>query len=145
MNLFNGMTDHEIVSSILGFLLFNGYVVLLVIALSAFWVTSRPRRGRVRVAALWHMGAAFCLMWSFISTVWAAPVEKSFIDADQQPLEPFFQGVRFQKVIIGLVFAAVGVLCMVVGAIRAGREKRAAAEQALRTEAPAGTGRLQRL
>jgi hypothetical protein len=141
MNLFQGMTDHEIVSSILGFLLFNGYVVLLVIALSAFWVTSRPRRGRVRVAALWHIAAAFSIMWAFVSTVWAAPVEKSFIDADQQPLEPFFQGVRFQKVVIGLAFAALGVLLMVVGAVRAGREKRAAAQQALRTEAPAGAGR----
>jgi hypothetical protein len=141
MNLFQGMTNHEIVSSILGFLLFNGYVVLLVIALSAFWVTSRPRRGRVRVAAIWHIGAAFSIMWAFVSTVWAAPVEKSFLDADQQPLEPFFQGVRFQKVIIGLIFAAVGVLLMMVGAVRAGREKRAAAQQALRTEAPVGAGR----
>jgi hypothetical protein len=95
----------------------------------------------VRVAAIWHIGAAFSIMWAFVSTVWAAPVEKSFIDADQQPLEPFFQGVRFQKVIIGLIFAAAGVLLMMVGAVRAGREKRAAAQQALRTEAPAGAGR----
>ena len=165
MNLFQGMTNHEIVSSLLGFLLFNGYVVLLVIALSAFWVTSRPRRGRVRVAALWHIAAAFSIMWSFVSTVWAAPVEKSFLDADQQPLEPFFQGVRFQKVVIGLAFAALGLdgaSLERVRAVFAGskimgqgnpkvtqypmsrkqcREKRAAAQQALRTESPAGAGR----
>ncbi|HEV7466352.1 MAG TPA: hypothetical protein VGP96_08620 [Candidatus Dormibacteraeota bacterium] len=140
MNLFTGMTDHQVVSSILGFLLFNGYVVLLVISLAAFWVTSRPRRGRVRVSAIWHMVAAFWMMWAFISTVWAAPVEKSFIDADQVG-EPFFQGVRFQKVIIGLLFAAVAVACMVIGAVRAGREKRAAAQRALREEIPAGAGR----
>jgi branched-subunit amino acid ABC-type transport system permease component len=137
MNLFTGMTDHEIVSSILGFALFNGYVVLLAISLAAFWATSRPRRGRVRVAALWHMLATVLLMVSFISTVWAAPVEKSFIDADQQPLEPFFQGVRFQKVLIGLGVAAVAVLLMIVGAVQAGRQKRAVAQQALHAEAPA--------
>ena len=140
MNLFSGMTDHEIVSSILGFALFNGYVVLLASSLAAFWATSRPRRGRVRVASLWHMGAMVWIMLAFISTVWAAPVEKSFIDADQQPLEPFFQGTRFGKVLIGLAFAAVGVLCMIVGAIQAGRQKRAAAQQALLAEAPAGVG-----
>ncbi len=141
MNLFTGMTDHEIVSSILGFLLFNGYVVLLVASLSAFWVTSRPRRGRVRVSALWHMLATFWVMWAFISTVWAAPVEKSFIDASQQPLEPFFQGERFGKVVVGLIFAAMAVTCMVIGAVRAGREKRASAQQALRTGEPAGARR----
>jgi small-conductance mechanosensitive channel len=141
MNLFTGMTDHEIVSSILGFALFNGYVVLLAISLAAFWATSRPRRGRVRVAALWHMLATVLLMVSFISTVWAAPVEKSFIDADQQPLEPFFQGVRFQKVLIGLGVAAVAVFLMIVGAVQAGQQKRAAAQQALHAEAPAGAVR----
>ena len=140
MNLFTGMTNHEVVSSFLGFLLFNGYVVLLVISLAAFWVTSRPRRGRVRVSAIWHMVAALWMMLAFISTVWAAPVEKSFIDADQVS-EPFFQGVRFQKVIIGLLFAAVAVACMLIGAVRAGREKRAAAQRALREEIPAGAGR----
>lgn len=141
MNLFSGMTDHEIVSAILSLLLFNGYVVLMVIALAAFWVTSRPRRGRVRVSAIWHMVAAFWMMWAFMSTVWAAPAEKSFIDASQQPLEPFLQGERFQKVIIGLLFAAVAVACMVIGAVRSGREKRAAAQRALREEVPAGAGR----
>lgn len=141
MNLFTGMTDHEIASSILGFVLFNGYVILLVMSLATFWVTSRPRRGRVRVSALWHMAATMWIMLAFISTVWAAPVEKSFIDADQQPMEPFFQGVRFQKVEIGLAFAAVGVICMVIGAVRGGRAKRAAAQQTLRSEAPAGAAR----
>ncbi len=140
MNLFTGMTDHQIVSSILGFLLFNAYVVLLVISLAAFWVTSRPRRGRVRVSAIWHVVGSFWMMWAFISTVWAAPVEKSFIDADQVS-EPFFQGVRFQKVIIGLLFAAVAVACMLIGAVRAGREQRAAAQRGLREEIPAGAGR----
>ena len=141
MNLFTGMTDHEIASAILGFALFNGYVVLLAISLAAFWATSRPRRGRVRVAALWDMAATVLLMISFISTVWAAPVEKSFIDAEQQPAEPFFQGARFEKVLIGLAFAGVALLLMIVGAVQAGQQKRAAAQQALHAEAPAGAGR----
>jgi len=133
MNLFQGMTNHEIVSSILGFLLFNGYVVLLVIALAAFWVASRPRRGRVRSAALWHLGAAAWLMLAFVSTVWAAPVEKSFINPDVAG-EPYLGGERFGKVIIGLVFAAVGVLCMLAGAVHGARQKRADARNALLAE-----------
>jgi NADH:ubiquinone oxidoreductase subunit 6 (subunit J) len=139
MNLFQGMTNHEVVSSILGFALFNGYVVLLVISLAAFWVGSRPRRGRVRTAALWHLGAALWLMLAFVSTVWAAPVEKSFINADA-PGEPFLAGERFGKVVIGLAFAAAGVLCMIVGAIRGGRQKRAEAQNALLAEGAAPRG-----
>ena len=64
------MTDHEIVSAILMFVLFNFYVVLLAGALVAFYVSSKPRRGRVRTAALWHMawwiGSAFVVM-AFVS------------------------------------------------------------------------------
>lgn len=139
MNLFAGLTDHEIVSTLLGFLLFNGYVVLLAIALAAFWVSSRPRRGRVGTAPIWHFIAALWVMLSFVSMVWAAPVEKSFLDADGHPLtEPFFQGARFEKVIIGLCFAAVAVLCMIIGAVQSGKQKRAAAQQALRAGEPAG-------
>ncbi len=48
MNLFAGMTNHEIVSTLLGFVLFNGYVILLAIALASFWVTARRARGRAR-------------------------------------------------------------------------------------------------
>ena len=139
MNLFTGMSQHEIVSSILGFVLFNGYVVLLAISLAAFWVSSRPRRGRVRVASLWHMGAMVWIMLAFISTVWAAPVEKSFVDPTQ-PGEPYFAGERFMKVLIGLGFALMGILCMVAGAIRLGRQKREAARRALLAETASGMG-----
>jgi hypothetical protein len=139
VNLFSGMSQHEIVSTILGFLLFNGYVVLLAISLAAFWVTSRPRRGRVRVASLWHMGAMVWFMLAFISTVWAAPVEKSFVDASQ-PSEPYFTGDRFVKVLIGLGFAVMGILCMVAGAIQLGRQKREAARRAVLAETASGVG-----
>jgi hypothetical protein len=137
VNLFAGMSQHEIVSSILGFVLFNGYVVLLAVCLAAFWVSSRPRRGRVRSASLWHMGAALWIMLAFVSTVWAAPVEKSFVNPEVAG-EPYFSGDRFAKVLIGLGFAAVGVLCMVTGAIQIGRQKREAARKAVLAEAATG-------
>jgi hypothetical protein len=139
VNLFSGMSQHEIVSSILGFVLFNGYVVLLAISLAAFWVSSRPRRGRVRVASLWHMGAMVWFMLAFISTVWAAPVEKSFVDPSQAG-EPYFAGERFRMVLVGLGFALVGIACMVAGAVRLGRQKREAARKALLAETASGVG-----
>lgn len=129
MNLFNGMTDHEIVSAILMFVLFNIYVVLLAGALVGFYVSSKPRRGRVRTAALWHMGAAVVFLFCMITTVWAAPAEKSFIDSNVT--ETFFQGERFQKVIIGWVAALVGMAMMAVGIITASRQRRRAAQEAL--------------
>ena len=131
------MTNHEIVSVILGFILFNGYVVLLAISMAVFYSSSRPRRGRVRTAAIWHFLAACCVIWSFMSLVWAAPVEKAFLDATQTS-EPFFQGVHFQKILIGLAFAAVGVGFMIIGVVQGAGQKRAAVEQGLRAETPAG-------
>ena len=129
MNLFTGMTDRQILSSVLMFVLFNGYVVLTVVALAAFHVTSRPRRGRVRTAALWHFAALLLLMVSFISCVWAAPAEKSFIDPNNN--DALFAGDRFIKVCVGLAFAAAAVACMLAGFITGARQKRAAAQAAL--------------
>ena len=130
MNLFNGMTDRQILSVGLDFLLFNGFVALEAIALAAFYVSSKPRRGRVRTAALWHVVAALWFLMALISTVWAAPAEKAFID-DASPSETLFAGERFQKVIIGLGFAAIGIGFMLVGAIHGSRQRREAAQQAL--------------
>ena len=132
MNLFTGMTDRQILSVALTFILFNFYVVLEVVALASFYVTSRPRRGRVRTAAIYHAVAGAILMLSFVSTVWAAPAEKSFIDPDHG--EKLFAGDRFTKVVIGLVFAAVAVLCMLVGGAVAARQRRAVAQAALLEE-----------
>ncbi|HEY6377861.1 MAG TPA: hypothetical protein VI316_01645 [Candidatus Dormibacteraeota bacterium] len=129
MNLFTGMTDHEIISALLMFALFNLYVMLLAAALVAFYVSSKPRRGRVRTAALWHMGAAVVFLFCLITTVWAAPAQKSFIDADLA--ETFFKGERFQKVVIGLVAAVVGVGMIIVGLVRGSRQRREAAQEAL--------------
>lgn len=130
MNLFNGMTDRQILSVALDFILFNGFVALEAMALAAFYVSSKPRRGRVRTAALWHVVAAIWFLMSLISTVWAAPAEKSFINADDAS-EALFSGERFQKVIIGLAFAAIGIGCMIAGAVHGARQRRQWAQQAL--------------
>ena len=131
MNLFNGMSDRQILSALLMFLLFNVFVVLEVIALAVFYVSTRPRRGRVRTAPILYAIAAVWFVMCFISTVWAAPAEKSFIDADTPPGDALFAGARFQKVLIGLVFAAIGVACMLAGAALGSRQRRIAAQRAL--------------
>jgi hypothetical protein len=131
MNLFTGMTDRQILSAVMMFVLFNGYVMLMVVALASFYVTSRPRRGRVRTAPILHVIAAFWFLMALISTVWAAPAEKSFIDADAAPGDHLFAGERFGKVIIGVGFAAIGVLFVLVGLIAGARQKRAIARAAL--------------
>jgi fucose 4-O-acetylase-like acetyltransferase len=132
MNLFSGMTDHEVVSTILEFVVFNGFVVLTVIALAAFYVSSRPRRGRVLTASLWHVAAACLFMVSLISTVWAAPAEKSFINSSL-PDEPYFDfsDPRMQKFLWGAGFAAAGILFMLVGAVLGSRQRRRLAEEEL--------------
>jgi hypothetical protein len=132
MNLFTGMTDHEVISSILEFALFNAFVVLEVVALAAFYVASRPRRGRVLTASLWYVLAAVVFMLCLISTVWAAPAEKAFIDATQID-EPFFNrsADHFQKVIWGAGFAFLGVVLMMVGAFHSGLQRRRIAQHEL--------------
>jgi hypothetical protein len=131
MNLFTGMTDRQILSAVLMFALFNFFVVLEVVALAAFYVSTRPRRGRVRTAPILYAVAALWFLMCFVSTVWAAPAEKAFVDADTPPGDALFQGARFQKVLIGLVFAAIGIGCMLAGAVVGGRQKRVAAQRAL--------------
>jgi hypothetical protein len=128
MNLFKGLTEAQIVSFFLMFALFNAFVVLEAIALAAFFVTSRPIAGRVRSAAVWHVVAAAWFMLCFVSTVWAAPAEKSFVNPQGTLFDPRYD--RFQKVIVGLVFAAIGIVCLAVGALRGIQQKRAWREQA---------------
>lgn len=129
MNLFTGLTTKQELSFFLAFALFNGYVLLEAAALALFYVTSRPRHGRVRTAAIWHVVAGVLFMLAIISTVWAAPAEKSFVNGDAL----FDPGdARFQKVLIGLLlFALPGMICMVVGAVQGGAQKRRLREQTL--------------
>lgn len=130
MNLFTGMTDRQIISAVLAFVLFNLWVLLEAGALAAFYVSSRPsHRGRVRTASGWYLVAAFCFMWSLISTVWAAPAEKAFVDANGT----MFAGDRFFKVIVGLAIMVVGLFFMVVGALANAAQKREAARQSMVT------------
>jgi hypothetical protein len=136
MNLFTGMSRNEIISAVLAFLLFNGFVIIEVIALAAFYSTSRPRAGRVRSAAIWHLIASVFAMLAIITTVWAAPAQKSFLDDDTvSDLFPF-NGLghldwRFTKVIIGAVFAGIAILCIAIGVVQGRAQKRRWQDEAL--------------
>jgi hypothetical protein len=128
MNFFTGMTDRQIISAILMIALFSLYAMLLAASLAAFYISSRPARGgRVRTASLWHLVGTWWFLWATISTVWAAPAEKAFVD----PNGTMFAGDRFTKVIVGLVFVVLGVISMIVGGIAAAGQKREAARQSL--------------
>ena len=135
MNLFTGMSRNEIISAVLAFVLFNGFVVVEVIALAAFYVTSRPRAGRVRTAAMWHLTAVVFGMLALITTVWAAPAQKSFLDdATVSVLFPFGQGDlswRFAKVLIGIAFAVAAIVCITIGILQGRAQKRLWQEEAL--------------
>ena len=126
MNLFTGMTDRQIISAALMFALFNLYVICEAGALAAFYISSKPVRGRVRTGAAIHLVAGLLFMISLISTVWAAPAEKSFVESGTM-----FTGDRFAKVIVGLVFMAMGLATMVFGAIVTAQQKREAQRQQL--------------
>ena len=107
--------------------LFSLYAMLMAASMAAFYIASRPSRGgRVRTASLWHLGGTFWFLWAAISTVWAAPAEKSFVDNGTM-----FTGDRFTKVIVGLVFMVLGIISMIVGGIAAAAQKREAARQSL--------------
>jgi len=128
MNLFTGMTNRQIWSAVLMFGLFNLFVICEAASLAAFYIASRPTRGgRVRTGALIHIGAALLFMIAIVSTVWAAPAEKSFVDGNGT----MFSGDRFIKVIVGVVFMVLGLLTMAFGAMVTSAQKREAARQSL--------------
>ena len=56
---------------------------------------------------------------AFITTVWAAPAEKAFVNSAGTGLGV---GDRTVKVFIGLGFAAVAVGCMLIGAVETARQ-----------------------
>lgn len=128
INGFAGLTTAQIVSFFMAFILFNGYVVLEAASLAAFYVTSKPRHGVVRSAAIWHFVAAVFFMLAFVSTVWGAPAEKSFIGSDPHSLGV---GQRAIALFIGMgIFAGPGVMCMLIGFVQGARQKRELREQA---------------
>lgn len=138
MNLFTGMSTNEILSTAFTFLLFGFYVTLIAVALGAFYVTSRPREGRVRTAAMWHFWAVILTMVSIVSTVWAAPAQKSFLDDDTvsrlfpfDAITSFDLAWRFPKVIIGFLVALLAILSILIGIVRGRMQKRAWQEEQL--------------
>jgi hypothetical protein len=128
MNLFTGMTDRQIWSGIIMLGLFSFWALCEAAALAVFYISSKPTRGgRVRTGSLLHLGAALMFMISIISTVWAAPAEKAFVDSNGT----MFAGDRFIKVIVGLVFMVFGFAFMAAGAAATSMQKREAARQNL--------------
>ena len=123
VNLFTGLTTNQIYSVILTFMLFNGYVVGIIVALVSFYLTVRPRLGYVRTASLWHLGAVFWFLMAEVSLVWAAPAEKSFFTQGDTvrafpdfPLQGFAHGFNhLEAIALGLVFAVIGGLFILVG------------------------------
>jgi hypothetical protein len=101
--------------------------VLMAASLAAFYVTSKPRHGRVRRAAVWHFIASLWVTLAFITTVWAAPAEKSFIANSGGGLG---LGDRAHSAFIGFGFAAIAIFCILVGLVQGARERRIIREEA---------------
>jgi hypothetical protein len=127
INGFGGMPVTEIFSFFMMFIIFNFYAMLMTAALASFYVTSKPRHGRVRRAAIWHFIAALWVMLAFISTVWAAPAEKSFI---QNAGTSVGLGDRAHNAFFGFGFALIAIVCMLIGFRQGARERREIREQA---------------
>ena len=125
INGFAGLTGAQILSFWLSFILFNGYVALEATALATFYFAARPRHGHPNPAAIWYFIAALLVVISFISTVWGAPAEKTFLDDSGTYLAV---GTKAVKIFIGIGFAAVAVMLMMVGALETARRKKAAAQ-----------------
>jgi uncharacterized membrane protein YidH (DUF202 family) len=126
INGFTGMTHDQVVSFFIVGGITTLYGVLIAVSFVAFYGATKPRNGSVPKSAIWHMFAMLLLMFSTVTLVWAAPAEKSFFD------DP----TRTNNTIIGLVIAAVAVLCMVFGVIGTSRFKHARREQALSATTP---------
>jgi hypothetical protein len=139
INGFGGLTNPEIVSFFITFVIFNFYVVLMAASLAAFFVTAKSRHGRIRTAAVWHFVAAIWVMLAFISTVWGAPAEKAFTDVTghnlslNQAANITLGGLslgRAGMLFVGFFFALIAILCMLIGLVRGAQQRRQIREQA---------------
>jgi threonine/homoserine/homoserine lactone efflux protein len=126
INGFTGMTHDQKVSFFIVGGITTLYCVLIAASFVAFYSAAKPRHGRVPKSAFWHIIAMLIFMLSTVTLIWAAPAEKSF----------FNDATRTHNVIFGLVFAAVGVLCMVLGAAGTSMAKSARREQAFANGPP---------
>jgi len=123
INGFAGLTGAQQFSFWMTFLLFNAYVVLEVASLGAFYFASRPRGGRPNRAAIWYFAASLLVVMAFITTVWAAPAEKSFLDDSGTHLAI---GTKAIKVFIGLFgFALPAAVCLLAGALQTSSRRKA--------------------
>ena len=121
INGFSGMSGSQILSFWLVFILFNGYVVLEVVSLASFWFAARPRHGHPNVAAVWYFIASLVGVLCFITTVWAAPAEKSFIDDGGN----IGLGPHTWAIFAGLAFGAVAAAFLLIGALTTMSRRRA--------------------
>jgi hypothetical protein len=126
---FTGLTTAQIISFFIDFVLFNAYVVLIVIAMVGFYFTSKPRHGVVRTAAIWHFFAVIWMIMAFIATVWAAPAEKTWLILNSLGTLGISQ--RGINAFISMVFAFIAVVCMAIGFAGAARQNRAIREEVL--------------
>ena len=133
INGFTGLTTAQIFSFFMVFILFNGFAMLEAAALAAFYVTSKPRHGRVRTAAMWHFWAGCLILLSFITTVWAAPAEKSFVDLSGKSvglnqnanITVFGLGLgRADMLFVGIAIAGLALFLMLIGFVRGAQQKR---------------------
>lgn len=120
INGFAGLSGTQQLSFWLTFLLFNGYVVLEVVCLTSFWFAARPRHGRPNPAAVMYFIAALWVVLSFITMVWAAPAEKSFLDDGGH----IGFGPHMWAVFVGLGFAGVAVVFLLTGMMTTASRRR---------------------
>jgi hypothetical protein len=126
---FTGLTTAQIISFFIDFVIFNGYVVLMVIAMAGFYFTAKPRHGVVRTAAIWHFFAVIWMLMAFIGTVWAAPAEKTWLVLNS--LSQLGISQRGINAFISMAFAFIAVVCMAIGFAGAARQNRAIREEVL--------------
>jgi hypothetical protein len=126
---FGGLTRAQIISFFIVFVIFNAYVVLIVIGLVSFYFTSKPRHGVVRTAAIWHFIAIVWMLMAFIGTVWGAPAEKTFLTPTG--LTTLGIGQRAINEFISMGFAFIAVVCMAIGYRRAAKQNSQIREEVL--------------
>jgi hypothetical protein len=126
---FTGLTTAQIISFFIDFVIFNGFVVLIVIAMVGFYFTAKPRHGVVRTAAIWHFIAVLLMLMAFIGTVWSAPAEKTWLITNSLATLGISQRGINAFISMGFAFIAVG--CMAAGFAQGSRQNRAIREEVL--------------
>ncbi len=126
---FGGLTTAQIISFFIDFVLFNVYVVLMVIAMVGFYFTSKPRHG------VDPHGRHLALLRRDLD---AHGLHRDGLGRPRRedlahPQLPVQLGVsqRGINAFISLGFAFIAVVCMVIGFAGASRQNRAIREKVL--------------